>query len=300
LLLNTRIANYDGGGSYLKNTGKVNNKGWELMIEGTPYNSGGFTWTTGFNISANQNKVLSLGNDSMLQRPVIGGGLITNSIQVVKVGQPLGAFYLIPWEGVYQTDKGNYKAGDAKYTDISGNNSIGFEDRVIAGTAMPKFQWGFNNNLTYKNFELNLFIQGAQGNKVFNATYAATAVPTSDVKFISLADAANYWTTSNTGSTFANPGSKNKSWVESTQFLQDGSYVRLKNVSLSYQVSKKLLKLASAKIYVSAQNIATITKYKGFDPEATSTSAASDTDAGIDLGAYPSPRTITIGMQVKF
>jgi hypothetical protein len=201
---------------------------------------------------------------------------------------------------VHQADKGNYKAGDAKYTDINGNNSIGFEDRVIAGTAMPKFQWGFNNNLTYKNFELNMFIQGAQGNKVFNATYAATAVPTSDVKFINLADAANHWTPSNTGSTFANPGSKNKSWVESTQFLQDGSYVRLKNISLSYQVSKKLLKLASAKIYVSAQNIATITKYKGFDPEATSTSASSDIDAGIDLGAYPSPKTITVGMQVKF
>jgi len=300
LLLNTRIANYDGGGSYLKNVGKVNNKGWEIMIDGTPYKNGDFTWSTAFNISFNQNKVVSLGSDSMLQRPVIGGGLMTNSIQVVKVGQSLGAFYLIPWEGVYTQDKGNYKAGDAKYTDVSGNNSIGFEDRMIAGSAMPKFQWGFNNNLTYKNFELNLFIQGSQGNRVFNATYAATAVPTSDVKYITLADAANYWTPSNTGSTFANPGSKNKSWVESTQFLQDGSYVRLKNVSLSYEVSKKILKLASAKIYVSAQNIATLTKYKGFDPEATSTSAGSDIDAGIDLGAYPSPKTITVGVQVKF
>jgi TonB-dependent starch-binding outer membrane protein SusC len=300
LLLLTRISNYDGGGSYLKNIGKVNNKGWELMIEGTPYNNNELTWSSAFTVSFNQNQVVSLGKDSMLQRPWIGGGLITNSIQVVKVGQPLGAFYLIPWEGVYQEDKGNYKPGDAKYTDVSGNNSIGFEDRVISGTALPKFQWGFNNNLTYKNFELNMFIQGAHGHKVFNATYAATAVPTSDVKFINLADAANYWTPSNTGNTFANPGSKNKSWVESTQFLQDGSYVRLKNISLSYQISKKLLKLASAKIYVSAQNIATITKYKGFDPEATSTPAGSDTDAGIDLGAYPSPKTITVGMQVKF
>jgi TonB-linked SusC/RagA family outer membrane protein len=126
LLLFTKIANYNGGGSYLKNIGKVNNKGWELMIEGTPYNRGGFTWSTSFNVSVNQNKVVSLGNDSMLQRPNIGGGLTTTNVQVVKVGQPLGAFYLIPWEGVYQESKGNYMAGDAKYTDVSGNNSIVF------------------------------------------------------------------------------------------------------------------------------------------------------------------------------
>lgn len=186
------------------------------------------------------------------------------------------------------------------YRDVNGNNSIGFEDRVISGSATPKMQWGFNNSVAYKNFELNVFIQGSHGNKIFNATYAATAVPTSDVKFITLADAANYWTPSNTGSTFANPGSKNKSWVESSQFLQNGSYVRLKNVSLSYELNQKWLKLATAKIFISAQNLATITKYKGFDPEATSTMSNSDTDAGIDLGAYPSPKTITVGLQVKF
>ena len=300
LLLSTRIANYDGGGTYLKNIGKVNNKGWEIAIDGTPYQNKDLTWTATFNASFNQNKVMSLGADSMLERPVIGGGLIMNSIQVVKVGQPLGAFYLIPWEGVYQTDKGNYKAGDAMYTDVNGNTSIGFEDRVISGTATPKMQWGFNNSVAWKNLELNVFVQGSHGNKIFNATYAAAAVPTSDVKFINLADAANYWTPSNTGSAWANPASKNKSWVESTQFLQDGSYVRVKNVSLSYQINQKWMKIATAKIFISAQNLATITKYKGFDPEATSTLAASDTDAGIDLGAYPSPKTITVGLQVKF
>jgi len=300
LLLFTRISNYDGGGSYLKNIGKVNNKGWEFLIEGTPYKSGDFTWSTAFNAAFNQNKVINLGKDSLLERPVIGGGLISAPIQAVKVGQPMGAFYLIPWEGVYQSDKGIYKAGDAKYRDVDGNGSVGFEDRVISGSATPKFTWGFNNNFSYKNFELNVFIQGSQGNKIFNAAYASTAVPTSDVKFINLAEAANYWTSSNTGSTWANPASKNKSWVESTQFLQDGSYVRLKNVSLSYTIGKNLLRVVSAKIYVSAQNIATITKYKGFDPEATSTSAGSDVDAGIDLGAYPSPKTVTVGVQVKF
>ncbi|MBS0028228.1 SusC/RagA family TonB-linked outer membrane protein [Chitinophaga sp. 22321] len=299
LLLFTRIANYDGGGNYLKNVGKVNNKGWEFMIEGTPYKDRNLSWSTAFNASFNQNKVINLGRDSMLERPYsIGDGLFTNSIQVVKVGQPLGTFYLIPWEGVYQTDKGIYKAGDARYTDVDGNGSIGFEDRVISGSAMPKFTWGFNNNVTYRNFELNIFIQGAHGNKIFNTTYAATAVPTSDVKFINLADAANYWTPGNNGSTWANPGSKNKSWVESTQFIQDGGYVRLKNVSVAYTIGKDILKAATAKIYVSAQNIVTITRYKGFDPEAST--VGGDVDAGIDLGAYPSPKTVTVGLQLKF
>ncbi|NLR81230.1 SusC/RagA family TonB-linked outer membrane protein [Chitinophaga eiseniae] len=298
LLLFTRIANYDGGGSYLKNIGKVNNKGWEFMIEGTPYKGRELTWSTSLNLSFNKNKVIDLGKDSLLERNVIGGGLISAPIQVVKVGQPMGAFYLIPWEGVYQSDNGAYKAGDAKYRDVNGNGSIGFEDRVIAGSATPTFIWGFNNSFAYKNFELNIFIQGSHGNKIFNATYAATAIPTSDVKFINLADAANYWTSSNTNSTWANPASKNKSWIESTQFLQDGGYVRLKNVSLSYTLPKNLLKVAAAKVYVSAQNIATLTKYKGFDPEATT--VGGDVDAGIDLGAYPSPKTVTVGLQVKF
>jgi hypothetical protein len=284
----------------LKNAGKVSNKGIELTLEGTIVQTGDFTWTSSVNYYANRNKVVSLGPDSLLARPVIGGGLISNSIQVIKVGQPLSSFYLIPWEGVHQTESGIYSAGDAKYRDVSGNGTIGFEDRVIAGSAIPKFQFGFNNSLTYKNFGLNIFVQASYGAKIFNATYAATAVPTSDVKFITLADAANYWTPANTSSTWRNPGSTNKSWVESTQFLQDGSYARLKNVSLSYQLDKSVLKILSAKVYVSAQNLFTLTNYKGYDPEASSTSASSDTDGGIDLGAYPSPKTFTVGAQITF
>ena len=300
LLLFTRISNYDGGGSYLKNTGKVNNKGVELMIDGNPYRGKNLNWSSSFTIAYNKNKVVDLGQDTMLERSVIGGGLISNSIQVTKVGQPMGAFYLIPWDGVHQSDNGNFKGGDARYKDVNGNNSIGFEDRVVYGSATPKVQWGFNNTFTVNKLELNVFLQGSHGNKIFNATYAATAVPTSDVKYITLADAANYWTPTNSGSTWANPGSTNKSWIESTQFLQDGGFVRLKNISLSYQLGKDFLKVASAKVYVSAQNLATFTKYKGFDPEATSTSAGSDTDAGIDLGAYPSPKTLSVGLQVRF
>lgn len=302
LLLFSRVPVYDGGGTFLQNIGKVRNKGFELLVEATPVSGNGLTWNTSVNLSVNKNKVINMGQDSMIVRNIIGGGLISNNIQVVKVGQPLGAFYLIPWAGVHQQADGalNAQPGDYKYTDVSGNNSIGFEDRVIAGSATPTLQWGFNNSFKYKGFELNVFVQGSHGNKIFNASYAGTAVPTSDVKFITLADAANYWTPSNPSSEWANPGSKNKAWVESTQFLQDGGYVRLKNVSLSYQLPRALLKGVSAKVYASIQNFYTLTKYKGYDPEATSTESNSDADAGIDLGAYPSPKTFTVGLRLGF
>lgn len=302
LLLYTQIDKYLGGGQLLKNVGAMNNRGFEFLIDATPIDNGTFKWATGLNVAMNKNKVVSLGNQTMIKRAHIGGGLINSDIQVVKVGEPLGAFYLIPWEGVYQTDDNvmDRKAGDYKYTDVDGNHSIGFEDMVIAGSATPKVQWGFNNNFAYRNFELNVFVQGAYGNKVFNATYAAAAMATSDVAYPTLAAVADYWSPQHTNSEWASPESKSKKYLESTQFLQDAGYARLKNISLSYQFPKKILKYAAAKLTVSGQNLFTITKYKGFDPEATSTSAQSDTDAGIDLGAYPSPKTITVRLNVNF
>src|SRR5690606_25156099 len=105
-----------------------------------------------------------------------------------------------------------------------------------------------------------------------------------------LAEAANYWTPQNTGSLWSNPASTTKKYIESTQFLQNAAYARLKNVSVSYKFPKNMLKFGDARLTLSGQNLFTITKYKGFDPEATSTSANSDADAGIDLGAYPSPK----------
>jgi TonB-linked SusC/RagA family outer membrane protein len=302
LLLQVPIASYDGGGSMYKNVGVVNNKGFEIFVDIAAIQQHDFSWTATINASAYRNRVVSLGKDSILYRPVIGGGLINTNIQVVKTGQPLGAFYLIPWQGVYSSDNNatGFKAGDNHYTDVSGNGSIGYEDRVIAGSAIPKFQWGFNNNFRYKHLELNVFVQASHGNKIFNATYAGIAAPTSDVKYPTLAESANYFTSKSTGAVWADPASKTgRSYVESTQYLQDGSYVRLKNVSLSYTLQKKATRFADIRFTLSAQNIYTITKYKGYDPEATSTSATSDADAGIDLGAYPSPRTITFGVNIS-
>lgn len=303
LLLYAKVNKYDGGGSQLRNLGRVNNKGFEASISYDFVSENEFTWNSSFNIAYNKNTVKSLGEDDMIFRPRIGGAFMGTEIQVVKVGESLGSFYLIPWEGIYQQDdsKLGYKAGDNKYTDVSGNGSIGFEDRAISGSAMPKITLGFENTFSYKNFDLSILIQGAYGHKIYNATYAAAAVPTSDVKFPTLKEVTNYWTSDNTGSKWANPESKtNKSYLASTQFLQKGDFTRIKNISLAYTLPKEWTKNYGVKLFISGQNLFTFTNYKGFDPENSSTSSNSDADAGIDFGAYPSTKTFTFGISLNF
>ena len=302
LLLQKTIPDYDGGGSQWVNLGSVANKGFEFSVNVIPVKTNNFSWSSTLNLTSYKSRVESLGGQEIIYVGYPGSGLINTSIQVVKPGNPLGAFYLIPWQGVYSQDDPTlgFKAGDNKYTDVDGNKSIGYEDRVISGSATPKFQFGFNNDLTYKDFSLNIFIQGSQGNKIFNGTYAAIGAPSSDIKYPTLAASANYWSSKNPNSEWADPASKTgRSYVESTHYLQDGSYIRFKNVSLSYTVAKKWVGFGDIRLSVSAQNMITITKYKGFDPEAD-TAGNSDIQSGIDLGAYPNPRTLTIGLNAKF
>lgn len=302
LLLQKTIPDYNGGGSKWVNLGLVSNKGFEFSVNALAIQSHKFTWNTTLNLSTLHNEVKDIGGQDIVYVGYPGAGLINTSIQVVKPGAPLGAFYLIPWEGVYQEADPTlgFQPGDNKYKDVDGNGSIGYEDRVVAGNPVPKFQFGFNNDFSYGNFTLNLFIQGVQGSKIFNATYAAVAAPSSDIKYPTLAASANYWTKINTSSEWADPASKTgRNYVESTHYLQDGSYVRLKNISLSYMFPKKMTGFGDISFSVSAQNLFTITKYKGFDPEAD-TQGNTDIAAGIDLGAYPNPRAFTIGINANF
>ncbi len=303
LLLQTKINQYDGGGSKLANVGSVNNKGIEAVIGYSLKNADGFNWDTDFNIAYNKNEVIDLGEDEEIFRPRMGGAFMGTETQIIKVGESLGTFYLIPWEGIYQKDDSTlgFKAGDNKYTDTNKNKSIGFEDRTVCGSAMPKVTLGFNNTFSYKNFDVNILIQGAYGHKIFNVTYAAATMPTSDVAYPTMKDVLDYWSPSNKGGKWANPKNKTgKSYLASTQFLQSGDYTRLKNISLGYTLPKNITKDYGVKFYISAQNLFTITKYKGFDPENSSTSSNSDADAGIDFGAYPSNKTFTLGVNITF
>lgn len=165
---------------------------------------------------------------------------------------------------------------------------------------MPKFTIGFDNTFTYKNFDFNILIQGAYGHKILNTTYAATAIPTSDVAYPTLREVLDYWTPQNTDAKWASPTSTAKSYMASSQFLQSGNFTRLKNISIGYTLPKTITKDYGVKLYVSAQNLLTFTNYKGYDPENSSTPSSSDADAGIDMGAYPSNRTFTLGLNITF
>lgn len=304
LLLQVPVPRYNGGGDIWRNLGAVDNKGVEMFFGATMVKRKGFSWETSVNASLNTNEVVDIGNNTILYRPVIeGGGIVNTNIQVVKKGEPLGAFYLIPWEGIYQpgNEALGYKAGDNHYTDVSGNGTIGYEDRAISGSATPKFNWGLSNNLSLGNVSLNFLIQASHGQKIYNGIYASIAAPTSENKYPTLRESANYWTPENPGSVWADPASKTgRNFVESTQYLQNGSYVRLKNISLGYRFSKKVTRFADIDLSLSAQNLFTITNYKGYDPEASSIATTSDSDSGIDFGAYPLSRTITFGIKVNY
>src|SRR5690606_35223357 len=136
--------------------------------------------------------------------------------------------------------------------------------------------------------------------QIFNATYAAASIVTSDISYPTLGALREAWTPQNPSNEWASATSTAKQYVESTQFLQDAGFARLKNISLTYKLPTQLLKFAGANITFSAQNLLTITKYKGLDPESSSTSANSDTDLGIDLGAYPSPKSYTVRLNLTF
>ena len=217
----------------------------------------------------------------------------------------MGSFYLLKWAGIYQQDEKTlgYKAGDNHFVDAAGNNVLGGgNDQMVIGNAMPKYQLGFGSDFTYKNLSLNIYIQGAYGYKIFNQTYGVISSITSASSFgyYTLADAANYWTPSNTSSEWPVPGSStNNTKLYSSHYLQDGSYTRLKNIGLTYKLPHFHKSIAEASISASAQNILTLTKYKGLDPEVPA-GTADDTKSGIDFGAYPSPKTYTIRLGIVF
>lgn len=305
LLHYAAIPNYNGGGGVNKNIGKMENKGFEIALSGTPVSNGSFKWDASFNISAYKNKLLSLGKDTFMLGGNYAGGLTTESPFAIKVGESLGSFWGYEWMGVYKTAeateaaKYGFKPGDNKYLDYNHDGKLDSKDKHIIGNALPKLVWGFDNTFTYKNLELNVMLQAVVGRKILNTVYACATTILSDATAISHVDGKDYWRTDNENARFASPTtSTGKNFIESTQFLQDGSYVKVKNIGLAYNLSKEVTKFTDLKLSMSAQNLFTFTKYKGYDPE-TSTSG-NDIDGAIDVGSYPNARTITFSIQANF
>jgi TonB-linked SusC/RagA family outer membrane protein len=293
VLLNVQLSNSLPITSIQTNAGKIENKGLDISLS-TVNTVGKLRWNTDFNISFNRNKVIDLQYTDVYYF----GRIYSNNqeVAILKEGLPLGSFFGYVSEGV------NAETGDLNYKDVNNNGIFDPGDRTIIGNAQPKFIFGLTNSLSWKRFDLNFFFQGSYGNDVYNAT-RIDLEGMFDSKNQSVA-VLRRWTPQNRNTDIprAIGGGKVDNVRNSTRFIEDGSYVRLKAITLSYLFNPTRLKRAGIEklsVYATAQNLLTFTKYTGFDPEVNAF-GNSATELGIDYGTYPQARTLTVGANVEF
>ncbi|RZL47801.1 MAG: TonB-dependent receptor [Pedobacter sp.] len=325
LLLNASLPTTTGYANAFKNIGKVRNQGLEFTLNTVNVKTKDFTWSSNFNISFNRNKLMGLAdNQESLQTPIVWERRYTGvPLYVAKLNNPIAAMYGFVFDGIYQYSDfdqlpdGRYllradvvnngsvrtavQPGDIKYKDINGDGVVNTLDQTQIGRAYPIHVGGFSNNFNYKNFDLNLFLQWSYGNDIVNANrliFEGNA--TGAVGLNQYANYAERWTPTNPSNTLNRVGGQGPAYY-SSRIIEDGSYLRLKTVSLGYSFGAPLLKtikVKSLRAYVSAQNIFTITGYSGPDPEVSVKN--STLTPGFDYSAYPRARTMTFGINATF
>jgi TonB-linked SusC/RagA family outer membrane protein len=323
LLLNASLPNSTGFDKAFKNIGSVRNRGLEFTLSTVNVKKRDFSWSSSFNISFNQSKVLGLTeNQEALQSAISwDGGWSGVSAYIAKLGMPLGLMYGYICDGVYsyndfdKTVSGNYilkdnvtangntrdkiQPGDIKYRDLNGDLKVDAKDYTIIGRGAPIHYGGFTNNFMYKNFDLNVFFQWSYGNNILNANRLLFDGGR-NMGMNQFASYANRWTPENSNSDrYRVKGYFGGGY--STYVVEDGSYLRLKTVSLGYNLDKRLLKkckINGLRVYVAAQNLYTWTHYSGMDPEVSAYPSA--LTPGFDFSTYPRARTTTVGLNLTF
>ncbi|MDR1455881.1 MAG: TonB-dependent receptor [Tannerella sp.] len=299
LLFQKSVPGYNGGGSYWVNQGEVKNSGVEFSLNVVPVNNKDFIWESDLNASYVKNEIVDLaGDDFILDANWSSWG---GAMQIMKPGYPIGSFYLYEWKGFDD-------AGANLFTDIlydKDGNITGYgltneptgDDQMIMEQVNPKWTFGWNNTFSYKNWSASLFINAATGASRINRTRAQLSTMSSIVR---IREAYyNGWNeVSNKADakypSYSNPN--NKFYSNSDFWLEDASFLKLKNVSVSYRIPKKIAKIADIQVSASAQNLLILTKYSGMDPEVY----GSYVGTGIDDGAYPDSRTFTFGIRFNF
>jgi TonB-linked SusC/RagA family outer membrane protein len=340
-LLQIPTSSQSGVTQSAQNAGSIRNQGFEISLNYT-HRVNDFKYGLGLNITTVNNKLLSItkntnfiGNLVNLTTPANGWQQFSQT----NIGQPVGEFYGYQSVGIFQDiteiaalDKkapdGHYQGngdqptqpGDRKFKDINGDGQITADDRTSLGSPIPKFYGGFNLDLSYKAFDFNAFFYGSYGNKIFN--YQARNLESFQapgfvgIQNVSVDYYQNHWTSTNPSNRYARVNynddiSANN--VASSVYVENGSYLRLRNVTLGYTLPDYLAKkltLSRVRLYIAAQNLFTITKYSGLDPEIgqptgtdpnnNNSSASNPTASGIDVGTYPSSKFYTVGLNVTF
>lgn len=289
------------------NAGKIKNKGVEVVLTTNNFNKENFKWSTDFVFAFNDNEVININSDTPLTTGSIG---LNYTLARIQPGYPINVFYGFVQDGIFQTQEevDNWAVqtpglnsststapGDIRFKDLNSDGIINDDDRTFIGNPNPDFTYSLNNTFTIGNFDLSIFFQGVYGNDIFNANRLYTenmSVTTNQSTSV-----LNRWQGAGSSNSmpraiFGDPNNNNR---QSTRYIEDGSYLRLKNVNLSYTIPVEKFNTSffnSATLYLSAQNLFTITNYSGFDPEVGPN--------GIDNNIYPITRTFTLGATVGF
>lgn len=294
------IPNYKGGGSIMRNIGSVGNSGFEFMVNTTPA-TGQFTWNVLMNGSFMKNEVLDIGGEELVGNTFWGTFILHRTLE----NHPVGSFFLFDWQGVWTEDEAEQAAvygkvpGESKYRDVNGDDRITNEDLVYAGSPYPDFYWGFTNTFTWKNFDLSVFVNGSHGAKLFNHNYLMMMTSTNWSQTYTHRDALQVWDSELRPNSNI-PSNISAERLNSTRFLEDASYIRLRNLALSYTFSRNMLGFGDIRLSVSAQNLFILTNYRGWDPELSASGPGQDVYTGFDAGVYPMARTFTLGVKGTF
>lgn len=309
LLLNQALPSYAGGGTQTKNVGEIQNKGFEISLGLNVSRSKDFNWTSNFNVSTVKNRVVSLGNIAprIAQGTNVGAGMSTTNEFMLVPGYSLGSYWGIKYLGTWKPKEAgeaalfNAKPGDSRYEDVNGDGKITTDDFQIIGKGIPTTTAGWNNTFAYKALTLNVFFQGVFGIDKLNYTRGAALSGSGDARQYTLSEIkGRYVPGVNETSDIPAFSSTNVVYTQSSRFIENGNYIRLKNVSLSYSLPASINKRGNFRVFVSATNLLTITKYKGIDPESSNIGSGTDTAQGIDYGAYPNAKTYTAGITLAY
>lgn len=304
-----------------QNIGSISNRGLEVTLNATvlPGTRGSLKWTSSFNIAFNRNKVTALSDGQESRTAGVRYPSIPD-LYICKVGRPLSEMYGYVYDGVYQysdfdevspgvyrlkdhvpdntNDRANIRPGDPKLRDINGDGRLTTEDRTVIGHGLPIHTGGFTNNFEWRGFDLSVFLQWSYGNDVIN--YNRVLLENLQGRHLNqLATAANHWRPDTPTDYLWAPG-RGLNNLHTSREVEDASFLRLKNIQLGYTFPAKWLRgtrLASVRAYLSAQNVATLTGYSGYDPEVSTRNSAMT--RGFDYSAYPKAQSFTFGVKIE-
>lgn len=308
MLLYVPVPLLTGYSTSLQNLGKVNNRGWEIGLTSQHTFANGLGYSFNVNYAKNTNEVKELGPGNA---PIISSGSVGHAYYITEVGKPIGSYYLLKYDGVFKNQQeldsyphlANAKVGDFRFVDVDGSGDIDLDkDRTVCGNYMPKFTYGFGGKLWYGGFDMDFNFQGVYGNKILNLNRRYIDNMEGNVNGTKVA--LDRWKSpKNPGSGWVNRANRKQTGSNgrtSTWHLEGGSYLRLQNLALGYTLPRAFtqkFKVEKMRVYVSGQNLFTITDYSGYNPEVNARPSQNLTP-GEDYGTYPLARTYMFGLNI--